>query len=169
MKNKIIEKNRVIFYSPGTLFSETDTRAIPSWDTRKAVSLSKKIVQRHGAKPFGFQFETILDHAPIPDGEGGKLQVDPRVIKTSGIYFINGILIKYSDIDPKEDILCSNLESASEFIVCETHNSYKSTQLFTEKDFVVDTKGNIIERGDDPKYVSYRKAMKKQLKNKRCQ
>ncbi len=43
-------------------------------------------------------------------------------------------------------------------IVCVTTNVYRSTQPFEEGDVVVDAKGVIVERGDDPKHVAYRKA-----------
>lgn len=155
-----MRKHQVTFYSPGTLFSESSSYDIDSWDTAKAVELAEKVRERYNAKPYGFTFETLLVHDDIPDGEGGVFHVESKRVEKSGVYFLGGKLETYDDViarkDPKEDILQSNMRCNEYWIVCINTNSYKSTLPFDEKDRIVDARGQIIERGDDPKYVAYR-------------
>jgi hypothetical protein len=156
-------KHYVLFISPGTLFSETTSKAIDSWDTKKAVELSKGIEERHGATPYGFRFETYLEGEPVPDGEGGTLEVRPKRVETSGIHFLGGRIESYGEVvarnDPKEDILRSNMRGETAFI-CINTNSYKSTTPFGEDDCVVDEEGNVVERGNDPERMKYREEVK---------
>ena len=53
-----MKKYFVKFLSPGTLYSESTTLEIDSHNVATAVEMSKNIVERHGAKPYGFQFIT---------------------------------------------------------------------------------------------------------------
>lgn len=155
-----MRKHQVRFYSPGTLFSESSIYDIESWDTAKAVELSEKVMERYNAKPYGFVFETLLVHDDVPDGEGGTLKVESKRVAQSGVHFLGGKLETYDDVvarnDEKENILRSNMRGNEQWIVCINTNSWRSTMPFDEKDCIVDARGNIIERGDDPKYVAYR-------------
>lgn len=167
---KPIEKHQVTFYSPGTFVSESSTYDIESWDTAKAVELSEKVKERYGAKPYGFVFETLLTMPNIPSANGDSFSVQPKLKERSGIHFLGGKLETYDDVvnrnDPKENILRSNMRYNEEArIVCINTNSYKSTIPFSEKDCIVDAQGKIIERGDDPKHVAYRKRVAEQLKD----
>lgn len=47
-------KNIVTFLSPGTFASEATNKDIESWDVSLAMDMAKNIVERHGAKPYGF-------------------------------------------------------------------------------------------------------------------
>lgn len=77
-------KYTVTFYSAGTLISETTTRKIGEWSISAAVRMAESIKERHGATPYGFVFETCITADPIPDGQGGTLNVEPKSIKRSG-------------------------------------------------------------------------------------
>jgi hypothetical protein len=83
-------KNYVEFLCPGTFFSETSTREIEEWDTAAAAKIAKGIKARYGARPYGFRFACRIEADPIPDGEGGTLDVRQKTVEQSGIYFIGG-------------------------------------------------------------------------------
>lgn len=162
-------KHTVTFLSPGTLFSESTTKDIDSWDTKQAVKMAEKIMERHGAKPYGFQFETWKTHSPVSDGEGGVLEVRPKLEKKSGVYFLGGKLETYDDVVKRnldsENILRSNMRGNEYWVVCVNTNSYKSTLPFGEEDKVVDATGTVTESGDEPKWIKYRKEQLKKRKD----
>ena len=146
--------------SPGTLFAESTSLPIDSRDVALATQKAQDITERHNARPYGFRFETRVVADPVPDGEGGTLYVEPKTVDTSGMYFLNGRLETVDEVearnDPKERILRANMQGNDMWIVCITTNGYKSTQPFTEKDFLVNASGVIVKRGDDPRLVEYR-------------
>lgn len=150
----------VTFYSPGTLFAEQTTKPIENWDAPLAVKMSEGVEERYGAIPYGFQFDTRIVSDPVSDGEGGTLDVEPKTIATSGMYFIDARLETLDQIearhDPRENILRGNMRCNGYPIVAVSERRWRSTQPFRETDFVVDAKGNIVERGDDPRHVAYR-------------
>lgn len=154
------KKHTVTFYSPGTLFSESSTKEIDSWDTKKAVEMADSILERYNAKPYAFVFRTIKTHDPVSDGEGGFLKVESKQEKESGYYFLGGKLETYDDVVNRgldsEGILRSNMRGNEYWIVCVNTNSFKSTLPFGEDDKIVDTSGVVIEDGSDPKWVKYR-------------
>lgn len=105
MSEKIVmQKHFVTFYSPGTLFAETTTKPIDSWDVDTAVAMSKDIVERYNARPYGFRFST---HGR------GKDDLDSRELKSSRMYYIGGKVETLKEIearnDPMEEILRSNM------------------------------------------------------------
>jgi hypothetical protein len=161
-------KHYVEFFSPGSFFSETSTREISSWDTGKAVALSKNIKERYGASPYGFRFFTQIEHQPIPDSEGGTLKVQPKIVERSGMYYLGGELETYDDVanrnDPKESILRSNMQGNDWWVVIVNTNSYKSVQPFDQNSFIVDDSGKVIRSGNDNDLTSYvaRKKLQKE-------
>lgn len=159
---KTIERHYVKFFSPGTFMSETTVHPIDSWDTRKAVEMAERVVERYGAKPYGFTFLTMLEAEPVGDGRGGKLKVEPRCLRTSGMHHLGGKIETLDEVEarnsPKENILRLNMAGNGYWIVCVTTNSYRSVQPFDEKDVLVGPTGDVVERGDDPKHVTYRAA-----------
>lgn len=155
-----MRKHQVTFYSPGTLFSESSTHDIDSWDTAKAVEMSETITARYNARPYGFIFRTLLVVDDVPDGEGGTLKVEPKVVESSGIHFLGGRLETYDDVvarnDDKESILRSNMRNNEHWIIIINDNSYRSTLPFNEEDCIVNAQGIVVQRGDDSKLVAYR-------------
>lgn len=156
------KKHTVTFYSPGTLFSESSTKDIDSWDTKKAVEMADSIIERYNAKPYAFVFRTLKTHDPVSDGEGGFLKVEAKKEKESGYYFLGGKLETYDEVlarneDSTNDrILLSNMRNNEYWIICTNTNSFKSTMPFGEDDKIVDASGVVIKSGNDPKYVKYR-------------
>lgn len=156
-------KEFVTFYSPGTFFAETTTKPIASRDPKLAVGLAGTVLERYGAKPYGFRFETRIVGGDVPDGEGGVLHVEPKTVDTSGMHFLGGTVETFDEVrkrgDEKERILVSNMESNGWWIVITNTNSFRSVQPFTEADVVVDETGTIVERGDAPRRIHYRERM----------
>ncbi len=155
-----MRKHKVTFYSPGTFVSESTTRDIDSWDTVKAVEMSEQIKERYNARPYGFIFTTVIVANDVSDGEGGTLKVQSKEVERSGLHFLGGRLETYDDVvarnDDKENILRSNMRNNESWIICINDNSFRSTIPFGEEDCIVNARGLIVQRGDDPKFVSYR-------------
>ncbi len=152
-----------MFLSPGTFYRETDSRPIEKRSIAIAVEMSKSVEQRHGAKPYGFYFQTRIVSEPIPDGEGGQLEVADKLVDESGTHFLTGTVETLDEIrrraDPDESILVSNMEGNKWPLMLVNRNSYKSVHQFNEKDCVVDMAGTIITQGDDPVHQQYRESV----------
>lgn len=153
------EEHSVEFISPGTFCSEASTKPIESWSTELACVLAKSISERYVAKPYGFRFLTHKVYPELRDDSGEKVKLIPKLLKTSGIYFLNGKVLKCDDIPESSEthILRLNMWCNNWFLVCETRNSYRHTAQFTEEDFVVDQDGVVLYRGNDKEFVEYRK------------
>jgi hypothetical protein len=127
-----MKKHFVIFYSPGTFVAEQDQQKIDSWDIYKAVEMSKKIKQRYGATPYGFQFIT----------RGRKdNELDSKVIKESKMYYLGGKVLTLQDVidrkDPEDRILISNMKGNKWDRVIVNDNSWRITQPLKEGDTVL--------------------------------
>ena len=141
-------KHYVVFYSPGTFIAESSVRPIESWSTETATSVAKSITERHGAIPYGFRFETRVVAGPIPDGEGGTLDVEPKTVERSGMYYLGGVVETIADVearhDPKESILLSNMRCNGYDRVITTTNGYRLSQPFEPGDHVVDPESGTV-------------------------
>lgn len=157
----IEQRHFVEFMSPGTLFDEVSEREIASWDPKVAAEMAKTVEERYGARPYGFRFLTKTVGGSIPDDRGGELQVQPRVDASSGVYYLDGTLRRLSDVEAEnkdeEKILRANMRGNRLWIVCQTTNGYRHTGEFAEQDYIVDHEGSVVERGNDPKHVEYRR------------
>jgi len=155
----VSKKHYVTFYSPGTLFSEESSREIAEWSPAVACKMARQIQERHGAKPYGFRFVTRLVSEPIDDGEGGKLEVRPKEVAKSGLFFITGRLLKLDDIPetPETSILRDNMRCNDHPIVCENCNSWKSVLPFNRDDVLLDAAGKVLVKGSDKELDEYRR------------
>jgi len=162
-KSAAHEEHRVVFFSPGLLFPEQTGRVVASWDPALAMALWPSVAERHGAKPYAFQFVTMLVHPPIDVAGRGPLYVEPKEIARSSTYHIAGTLLTYDEVaarnDPREDILRRNMRDGRP-IVCVTTHSYRATISFEESDVMVNLAGAIVERGNTPDRIAYRARMK---------
>lgn len=121
----------VTFLSPGTFVHEETTKPIKSWDTKLAVKMSKKIIERYGAKPFAFEFSTR---------ERGDQDLDSKTTKTSGRYFLGGKVLTLADVEkkmPKETILISNMRCNGIKKVVVNDNSWRCIQPLNPEDVVL--------------------------------
>lgn len=154
-------KHFVTFLSPGTFVAEDTTKPIKAWDPVKAVQMAGEVVERYGARPYGFYFTTCLAADPIPDGEGGTLKVEPKEVSRSGMHFLGGEVFTVDDIkgrgNPKDRVLISNMEGNGWWTVVQNDNSWRSTQPFKEGDVILNPDGSVAVRGDATLWVEYRK------------
>ena len=145
------KREMVTFYSPGTFVDETTALEIAKWEPSLAIRLSGNIEERHGAKPYAFQFSTVVGgNDVVVDGE--KCKVESKTIKSSGLHYIDGKVLTFKDIpdDDEHHILRSNMECNGWSAVVETRNSYRHTGIFDKNDVVVNsTSGEITARGSD--------------------
>ena len=126
-----ITKHFVTFYSPGTFVAETTERPIPSWDVTEAQRMARSIKERYGATPYAFRFSTR---------SRGAKDLDSRVTRTSGFYYLHGKVETLAEIearnDPNERILRDNMRGNGWDRVVTNTKGYRWTQPL-EKDDVV--------------------------------
>ncbi len=148
------------YFSPGTMFAETSTRALDKGTVKEAVALSKEISERYGATPYAFDIVTKLGADPIDDGQGGTMKVLSKEIGRKGRYFLGGEVITYDQVIAREgagSIWARNMRGNRDPVSVQNTNSFKSTQIFREQDVIVDVEtGAIVVRGDGPEVVAYR-------------
>jgi hypothetical protein len=130
-----MKKNFVTFYSPGTFFSESSEKPIEEWDVEKAKDMVSGIMERHGSTPYGFRFSTR---------ERKEDELDSKLTKTSGMYFLGGIVETLEQVKArskdKESTLISNIECNGWDKVITNTNSWKITLPFEKEDVVLDWK-----------------------------
>lgn len=157
-----MRKDFVTFLSPGTFVHEQTTKPIDKWDIPAACEMSTSIVERYGARPFCFYFTTVLTAEPVPDGEGGTLEVCPKEVARSGTHFLGGTVLTIHDVEararPGDEILASNMRFNWPVVV-ETSNGFRSVNPFVQDDVIVDAAGHIVERGDTPERVRMRSSV----------
>lgn len=98
----MLTKNFVQFFRPGFMFSEEETVPIKSWDINEAL----KIIKNKNMKNiYGFRF---LTRGREDD------ELDSRIIKRSGIYYLKGHVQSLKDIEdehnPENRILIDNMK-----------------------------------------------------------
>lgn len=127
-----VSKHFVVFLSPGTFMAENTELPIESWDVERAQAMSAEIVERHGARPYGFYFVTR---------GRGAMDLDSRELKRSGTYFLGGTIRTVDEVraarNPDERILLSNMECNGYDRVVENRNSWRWTQPLREIDVVL--------------------------------
>jgi hypothetical protein len=132
-KEDDMKKHFVIFMSPGTFVAEQTEKPIASWNVKKAVEMSKKIIERYNAKPYGFYFTTR---------ERKDNELDSKVVKSSGMYYLGGKIITLEELkarkSPNDSTLISNMECNDWDKVVETNNSWRWIQPLRKGDKIVE-------------------------------
>lgn len=129
----MIVRHFVRFLSPGTFCSEERMLPIADWDVATAVAMSADIVERNGARPFGFQFVTRGRRAD---------ELDSREIDKSGIYYLGGQRVTREEIEarnlPGEETLRWNIRANNIAAVVVNSNSYTFTAPLDDNDVILD-------------------------------
>jgi hypothetical protein len=132
MSEVVIRKHFVSFLSPGVLVHEETTKPIESWDPVVAKEMAHEISERHGVKPFGFRFFTR---------ERGAEELDSRVTKRSGMYFLGGKIETLEEVEARnaddEKILRSNMRCNGIKRIITNTNSWKIVQPLEDDDVVL--------------------------------
>lgn len=127
-----VEGHFVTFFSPGTFVAETTEKPIASWDTDIAREMAKGIKERHGARPYGFQFTTR---------SRGPADLDSRVTAESCFYFLGGKVETLAEVKARatdaDRILISNMECNGYDRIITNNNSYRWTQPLKATDVVL--------------------------------
>lgn len=128
-----MQKHFVTFYSPGTLFAETSSQPIDSWDVPTAVDMARRVKERHGATPYGFRFTTR---------ERKDDELDSKQIGQSAMYYLGGTIETLAEIkarnNPDDRILIANMEGNGWDRLITNTNSWKATQPFLEGDTLLE-------------------------------
>lgn len=128
-----MEKHFVEFKSPGTFVPETTLKEIDSWDVEKAIAMSREVLERYNARPFGFRFIT---RSRSPD------DLDSSISARSFFYWLGGTVRTAEQVlagtDPSEDILRSNVRINGFKRIIENGNSWKHTSVLNDDDIVLD-------------------------------
>lgn len=129
-----MKQHFVIFFSPGTLVSEQTTKPIDAWDPEVALEMASTIVERHNARPYGFQFITRLDSS---------------VTARSPMYFIGGKVETRDEVfarnEPDEGILRANMENNDIDRIWVSTSGWKTTMRLREGDVVLNSPAPITE------------------------
>lgn len=127
---------------------------------KEAVQAAKKVTSRHGYTPYAFALQTRIICDPIPDGEGGVLNVEPKLVDAGiGRHYLGGQIKNYEEVVALSDkgercIAAINMRNN---LIPFVLYKYGQAHQFGEDDVVVcDDTGDIILRGYDPELVKYR-------------
>lgn len=127
-----MQRNFVIFYSPGTFVAETSEQPINTWDTTEAMTMARGIKERHGATPYGFRFITrSRDDADLDSKESAR----------SVLYFLGGEVKTLAEVEKSEDpksILLFNMRANGYGRIIINTNSWKWTQPLDDSDIVLE-------------------------------
>lgn len=122
-----MEKHFVRFYYPGAIISDTDDYPIRAWDVNDAIL----IIEQKEYKPYAFMFFTR--------SRCGE-DLDSHISKTSGTYYINGIVKTLEQVksenDPNNYILIRNME-CNGWNKIVTTTSQKYAQPFFDTDQII--------------------------------
>jgi len=162
-------RNFVRFYWPprgGVGFAEDATVEFGHWDVQDAVKVSRVAKNPHGdpGGPSWFSFSSVISHDPIPDGEGGTMEVRSVKVGESGRFYLGGRVLTYEEVTRGDlahqrtwSAILDNMRNSGQWIV-RVADSHVHT--FGHSDVVVDPlSGEVVERGDDPARVAYRAKM----------
>lgn len=125
----------VTFYSPGTFVSEDTTKPIAKWDVATVKRMARKITERYGATPYGFQFSTR---------QRREDELDSREVNRSGMYYLGGTVETLAEVERRatkdDDILLSNMRINKYDRIITNTNSYRITLPLRKEDVVLQWK-----------------------------
>ena len=127
-----IKQHFVTFKSPGMATAEHTTKEIDAWDTLKAVEMAYDVLERHGAKPYGFHFSTRARTAQ---------ELDSKTIAKSGTYFMGGKIKTLQEViaDPiNNKTLIANMKGNHWDQVVTVTKGYEWTSPILKDDAVLD-------------------------------
>jgi len=131
-----------IFFSPGTFVSEQTSMPIDSYDVDKAVKMSRGIIERYNAKPYGFCFTTR---------ERKEDELDSRETHRTGMYYLGEKIETHAEVearnDPREEILRDNMRSNGFTRIITGNNGWRWTQPFREEDILLDVELALVKAG----------------------
>ena len=135
IKELKVIKHFIEFYSPGTFVPEITLKSIKDWNISTAKRMAHSIIERHGARPYGFRFITKSRN---------EKDLDSKVIKRSNVYYLGGVIKTLEDVknenNPKNEILIGNMERNKINRIIENSNSWLSTTTLEKGDIVLDFK-----------------------------
>jgi len=127
-----MKQHFVTFLSPGTFVAEQTTKEIDSWNTDKAIEISKDIKERYGALPYGFYFSTR---------ERTEKDLDSKQTQQSNMYYLGGEIFTIEELEarnhPDEATLRSNMRMNKWKRIVINTNSWKWTQPLKDDDVVL--------------------------------
>lgn len=127
-----MKKYYVHFQSPGTFVAEDSSEEIDRFRIKKAIAMSKKIKERHGATPYGFYF-TVRKR--------GRNDLDSKQTYRSRFFWLGGKILTLDDIksrnDPNDSILISNMECNDWDKIVVNTNSWRWTMPLNKTDIVL--------------------------------
>ena len=124
-------KHFVTFYSPGTFIAEETTKEIDSWNTEKAVQMSKDIIERYDAHPYAFVFTT----------RENIYSLDSHEIDRSNLYYLGGNILTLEQLKTDNSLdnrtLIRNMECNGYDRVIQTSKGWIWTQPLRDVDVVL--------------------------------
>ncbi len=113
--------------------SEQTQKPISSWDIEIAKRMARDIKERYSAAPYGFYFSTR---------ERGDKELDSKVTKTSGIYYLGGKVETLAEVKARatadDQILVSNMEINKYDRIITNTNSWRFSAPLNAEDVVLD-------------------------------
>jgi hypothetical protein len=126
----------VEFFSPGTLVSESTVKPIDSWDAQVALTLVKGITERHGAKPYGFQFVTR---------SRGEADLDSREVARSPMHYFGVKVETLAEVEARatknDAILLTNMRVNGYTRIVTTTRGWRFSAPLRDGDVVLDGAG----------------------------
>ena len=131
-----VQQHFITFFSPGTFVAERTTKELDEWNTTTAVEMSKDIVERHGARPYAFQF--------ITRGRSDA-DLDSKIIDKSGLYYLGGTVSTFEEVTTQEkgSILHHNMKLNEWRRVINTSHGW--TLPFRDEDVVLPIEKSIMK------------------------
>lgn len=89
------QQHFVTFMAPGAVIAETLSEPIDEWDPGTAVDMASDVVERLGAKPYGFYFSTRDESAVGPAD---------KTIAVSNKYYLGGTILTVEEVEERFNV-----------------------------------------------------------------